>query len=93
MSETHFDEKHDRWEVHTKMFFSASAMDELKSIHGIDGTEALVSIAFEEAIEQFAKELAKCGVDKNIIAKVACERGCGKIPIGNALGLTDPATS
>ncbi len=93
MSETHFDEKTNRWELHTKLFFSATAMAEMKSIHGIDGTEGLVSIAFEEAIEAFAKELAKTGVDKNIIAKMACERGCGKIPIGKALGLVSPETS
>jgi len=93
MSETRFNAELDRWDLVVKIPFSNTFMEELKAIHGIDGTKELISIAFEECLELFAVELAKTGVDKNLIAKAACERGCGTIPIGKALGLMDPATS
>ncbi len=93
MSETRFNEALNRWDLVVEIPFSNAAMQELKDIHGIDGTKELISIAFEGCMERFAVELAKTGVDKNLIAKAACERGCGKIPIGKALGLLNPKTS
>ena len=93
MNETRFNAELNRWDLVVEIPFSNAAMEELKDIHGIDGTKELLSIAFEGCMERFAVELAKTGVDKNLIAKAACERGCGRIPIGKALGLMDPTTA
>ena len=87
MNETRYNEETGCYDIVIRFPFSTKAIDELTKIHGIDGTDGLIAIACEECLLLFAKELAKTGVDKKLIAKEVMGRGAGRIPITMALGI------
>ena len=88
MNETAYNEETGCYDLVIRFPFSTKAVDELTKIHGIDGTDGLVAIACEECLLQFAKEMAKTGVDKKLIAEEVMARGAGRIPVANALGIS-----
>ncbi len=91
MSETRYNEETDHWEVVTKLKFSGEGVvSGLKELHGVAVAKDLVGFACEEALVQFGRELAKTGVDKNLIAEQIIARGVDKAVVGAALQLDNP---
>lgn len=94
MSETRYDEENDSWEVVAKLKFAGEkTLNNLKDLHGVGVVNELVSAICEDALIQFARELAKTGVDKNLIAAEVIARGVDKKTVGIALGLDNPVTA
>lgn len=94
MSETRYNEDRDCWEVVTRIKFESEAsISEMQDLHGVEATKQLVSSACETNLIMFARELAKTGVDKNLIAEQIVAHGVDKDTVGIALGLDNPETA
>ncbi len=93
MSETRYDKKTDRWEVVVKMNICTGTIKNLQDEFGVDAKKEVVTGACEMLLITFAREMAKTGLDKNLIAAEVIARGVDKTQVGIALGLDNPVTA